>query len=263
MPEAPSPAALKAEARSQLRSLAVALGKTRPGHSVHGARRQIKRLRSLLRLLRDSMGEDAFAAANGALRAAADALAGQRRAEALVVAAGRLGGSTRRARAPWQTLAEAHREAHAGETAADGGLEAARRAIAEAARTVRGCKLKRGSAPAIGKAFLATYRRARKWLERGFASGQAEDIHTARKHVIHHLHHLGLLSAHLSDPARRLSALEKLREALGDLNDLDELNQLASAGSPPPEPAVKAMEKRRAVLIQRAEKVAREQFPSR
>jgi CHAD domain-containing protein len=113
------------------------------------------------------------------------------------------------------------------------------------------------SAHDIEEAFLATYRRARKWLDHGFSSGSAEDLHTARKHVIHHIHHLDLLRAHLVHPARRIAALEKLREALGDLNDLDELCQLAAGGKASlPETATRAMTKRRAMLIKRAEKAA-------
>jgi CHAD domain-containing protein len=255
IPQAPSPSALKAAARADLRSLAAALRKTKSGESVHGARRQIKRLRSLMRLLRTPIGEEAFRAVNDALRNAADALAGRRRAEALVAAAGRLGGG--RAHVHWRQIAEAHRDAHGTGPSAESGPEAAGEAIKAAALIVGGLRLKPGAAPDIGEAFLATYRRARKWLDHGFSSGNAEDLHTARKHVIHHLHHLDLLRAHLVHPARRIAALEKLREALGDLNDLDELCQLAAGGKASlPETATRAMTKRRALLIKRAEKAA-------
>jgi CHAD domain-containing protein len=245
---------LKAAARADLRSLAAALRKTKSGESVHGARRQIKRLRSLMRLLRTPIGEEAFQSVNDALRHAADALAGRRRAEALVAAADRLGG---RAHVPWRQIAEAHRDAHEAGPAAESGPEAAGEAIKAAAAIMGGLRIKPGAAPDIGEAFLATYRRARKWLDHGFSSGSAEDLHTARKHVIHHIHHLDLLRAHLVHPARRIAALEKLREALGDLNDLDELCQLAAGGKASlPETATRAMTKRRAMLIKRAEKAA-------
>ncbi len=258
-PQVPSPAALRALARAELRTLGAALGKAKAGESVHGARRQIKRARSLLRLLREPMGEEAFAAANASLRGAADALAGQRRAEALVLAAGGLGSRT--ARGSWQQLAEAHREAHAAEAAADGGLEAARKSIAAAAETLAGLRLRSGHSPAIMEAFLGTYRKARKRLGHGLSSRDAEELHTARKHVIHHLHHIDLLRAHLSGPAKRIAALEKLREALGDLNDLDELSQLAAAAqTSPPDSAAKAMAKRRAMLLKRVEKAAHRLF---
>jgi len=257
--EAPSAAGLKAVARVELRKLTAALQKAKPGQSVHGARRQIKRLRSLLRLLREAMGEEAFSAINGALRNAADAPAGLRRAEALVTAAGKLDGG-RRAHSPFQQLAEAHRADHASAAAADGGTDAARRAaeaLEAATAMVAGLRMKRGPAPDIGVAFLATYRKARKRLEHGFASRNAEDLHTARKHVIHHIHHLDLLRSHLTSPAKRLASLDKLREALGDLNDLDELCHLSKGSTARlPEAADRAMAKRRATLLKRAEKAA-------
>jgi CHAD domain-containing protein len=253
-PEAPSPANLQALGRAELRALAAALKAARAAESVHGARRRIKRARSLLRLLREPMGEERFAAANGALRDAADALAGQRRAEALVAAAARLGGG-HKGRAAWQKLAEAH----AAETVAGGGLEAARASIAAAATILSGLRPARRPSPAVAEAFLAAYRKARKRLRQGFASGNAQELHTARKHVIHHLHQIDLLRDHLRRPDSRLEALEQLREALGDLNDLDELGQLAAEGALP-QPAAAAMAKRRAVLLARAGKSATRLF---
>jgi CHAD domain-containing protein len=117
--------------------------------------------------------------------------------------------------------------------------------------------MKRGPAPDIGVAFLATYKKARKRLDHGFASRNAEDLHTARKHVIHHIHHLDLLRSNLTSPAKRLASLDKLREALGDLNDLDELCQLSSGLTARlPEAADRVMAKRRATLLKRAEKAA-------
>ena len=255
-PQAPSPAGLSAMGRAELRGLAAALKAAKPGESVHGARRRIKRVRSLLRLLREPLGEERFAAANASLRTAADALAGQRRAEALVGAAGRLGGG-HKGRAAWQSLAQAH----AAESEAGIGLAPARAAIAEALKVLAAGPLPRRATPAVAAAFLMTYRKARKRLRQGFESGDAEALHTARKHVIHHLHHIDLLRDHLRRTDPRLAALERLRGALGDLNDLDELGQLATASDGPlPETAAHSMAKRRAQLLARAEASARQLF---
>ena len=79
--EAPSAAGLRAVTRVELRRLTAALKRAKPDQNVHGARRQIKRVRSLFRLLREALGEEAFIAINGALRNAASALAGLRRPE--------------------------------------------------------------------------------------------------------------------------------------------------------------------------------------
>jgi CHAD domain-containing protein len=256
-----SPAALKAAGRAELRGLAAALRKAKPGESVHGARRQIKRLRSLARLLRPAMGEEAFQDLNGALKRAADALAGQRRAEALAGVAARLGRKSPAAAQYWRNVAEMHRAAHAGDSPPHGALLPAREAIAEADQRLAAVRLGRSDAALVARAFARTYGRARKRLRRGFASGDVEALHSARKFVIHHLHHLDLLSGVLPPQAKRLAALERLREALGDLNDLDELERLAKAGpaSPGPEAAL-VMDRARAKHAARARKAARPLF---
>lgn len=257
---APSASALRALARAELKSLASMLRKAAEGSSVHGARRKIKRLRSLLRLLREAMGEDAFHAANGALRAAADALAGQRRAEALVTVAGKLGG---RHDPYWLKVAEAHRDGHHGAHASHDGPLTARSVLQTAQDVVNGLRLTRGSSAAIGQAFSRSYRKARRQLTHALDSGDAEELHEARKHVIHHLHHLQILGGCLRRPEKRTEALEALREALGDLNDLDELSRIAAAEGTPPEHAARRMRKRRDVLLKRARRSANSLFRSK
>ena len=83
----PSPGVLLEAGQREIAELEKLLAETGPGGSVHGARRRIKQLRSLLRLLRPALGEERFREASIALRDAANALAGHRRAEALVAAA--------------------------------------------------------------------------------------------------------------------------------------------------------------------------------
>jgi hypothetical protein len=246
-----SAAALAATGRHEIASLGEVLGAARPGDSVHGARRRIKQLRSLLRLLKPHLDEAAFFDADGALRAAADALAGHRRAEALVGAAEKLEG-TRHEAGFWRGVAEAHRAAHAAEGDPAHSLAEARAAIARAARQLGSASLERGSNAEIVAAFLGAYAKARKRLRSALESGDAASLHEARKGVIHHLHQLSLLHPLR---ARRLAALERLREILGDLNDLDELEQLA----PPAAVAAKhrrRMRKARERLLGRAEKAA-------
>ena len=79
-PDPPRLAALKIMAEAELTGLEEALEHARPGESVHGARRRIKALRSLLRLMKPALVEAAYESVNDGLRDAADALAGQRRA---------------------------------------------------------------------------------------------------------------------------------------------------------------------------------------
>jgi len=260
-PEPPRVATLKIMAQTELAKLGEALESARPGESVHGARRKIKSLRSLLRLMKPALGESAFRAVNDALRDAADALAGQRRAEALVAATEKFLVSKEEANGYWRHLAEAHREAGLAGVSSDTGLEAARASLARAATAMASSELVDESGDMLGIGLTRHYAKARRLLRRGFASGNAEDLHDARKFVIHHLHHLGLLAPHLAPVRKRMGALERLRGFLGDLNDLDELEQLARVHDRTASPeAARRMSKARARLVVKAEAAANRLF---
>ena len=240
-----SPAALQAAGLEEFAALAVLLAEAGPDESVHGARRRIKRLRSLARLLRAALGEDSYADLNAALRRAADALAGQRRAEALAVAAKRLE-TPGRASGFWRPLAEAHQLDHAQTGDPAQRLVEARAAIARAEAILSKAPLAAAGGNMVARPMVKTYGKARKRLRRALASGKAEELHEARKFVIHHLHHLSFLGG----GKKRLAQLEDLRQLLGDLNDLEELEQLAARRSAPlPEKAAARLSKVRARLL--------------
>lgn len=251
----PSPAQLHDTARQETAALEALLAASARGQSVHGARRRIKQLRSLLRLLRPGLGEAAYAEANAALRQAADALAGHRRAEALVAAAARLGGN---GAGFWQGLAEAHRAAHAAEGDPQA-LASARQAVMRASAILDAAPASDTSDDATARAFTSAYRRARKLLREGLANNDVETLHEARKYVIHHLHQLKLLRP---ESARRIASLEALREVLGDLNDLDELERLAASGAVEPEDA-RLLHKARRHHLRRAQRAAERLFRHR
>ncbi|WP_373503640.1 CHAD domain-containing protein [Aestuariivirga sp.] len=261
---APSPSSLKAAARAQLGALMDDLEKAAAeGSSVHGARRRIKRLRSLLRLIRSVIGERAYVKANDTLRAAADSLAGQRRAEALVAAARKLDDRS----AGGQRLlkiAEDHRRDHAALSPGDA-LAGAMQAVASASKSVSGWRIAKGTPASISDAFTRTYRTARKDLAAALDSEEPEALHEARKQVIHHLHHLELLRGGLRKPPdTRLAELEVLREILGDLNDLDELRLLAEAnGEHPRKHVAKTIARHRGVLLARVRKTWKPLFKSK
>lgn len=254
----PSPARLKAEATSQLKALSQELAqeplKTLAPASVHGARRRIKRLRSLLRLLRGAASGTRFETANAQLRTAADSLAHQRRADALLAASQRLG--TRKQPHGLHAVAEAHRREHEGEGSAPGGLAAARKAVAKAMSEVSASRLKLRSPQAIADSLIGYYRKARKGLVKALEKRGRDELHEARKKVIDHLHHLELLKPALPRlGGKRLKRLNELREALGDLNDLDELQQLAVAREVKLDGKdTAALEQRRKRLLDKAEK---------
>ena len=259
--EPPRVAALKIVAEAELAGLSEALENARSGESVHGARRRIKLLRSLLRLLKPALGEAAFRAVNDGLRDAADALAGQRRAEALVAATEKFLVSKDEANVYWRDLAEAHRKAGLAGVSADAGLHAARAALARAATAMAGAQIRDDGADRLGMSLTRHYAKARRLLREGFASGNAEDLHEARKFVIHHLHHLSLLAPHLGPVRKRMAALERLRGFLGDLNDLDELEHLARVHGKTASPeAMRRMDKARARMLVKAKAAATRLF---
>lgn len=238
--------AIQAAGREEFAALADLLQETAPGASVHGARRRIKRLRSLTRLLRRELGETSYEQINSALRRAADALAGQRRAEALAAVAKRLERSDK-TRHFWRPLTETHRLHHEASVAPAEARAAASAAVAEAAAIFLQAPGTAEASGAAAAAMVKTYAKARKRLRQGLASGSPGELHDARKYVIHHLHHLSLLGG---SSGKRLTGLEKLRQLLGDLNDLDELAQLAAQQpGPTPEEAAARLEKERKRLL--------------
>lgn len=242
-----SPAALQRAGGEELGSLAALLDTAKPGESVHSARRRIKRLRSLLRLIRAPLGDDAFHRLNGSLRQAAVSLAGSRQVEALLTAARRLEPASAKP-AYWRPLAEAHRQAHEAGSAPLTGLTAARASIAAAMQDLAQLSLTDDDDGTASLALVATYGKARKRLRRALASGAATELHEARKFVIHHLHHRSILALGTKKQAARLEAL---RQALGDLNDLDELAQLCKTSpTRPPARAMARLQKARGRLLE-------------
>ncbi len=82
----PAGEALRRLARNQLAQVSRELVGAEKGANAHPVRKRLKYLRSLMRLLRPAIGEDAFQAGNGHLRAAAIQLARKRHGEAMVEA---------------------------------------------------------------------------------------------------------------------------------------------------------------------------------
>ncbi len=194
--------------------------------NVHQARRALKRLRSLIRLVRPAIGKAEAKDAGRAIKLAADGLAGARRQEALSLAVSRL------------TLPgdlRAGLEAVIGRRLGPGhapdqlqaGVQQALEGIAAFRRATKRWPLPKSDRRFCVDGLERTYAKARKALKRATGSGRADDLHEARKHVIHNLHHLDMLRAlwpEILGPW--VAELTVLREALGDFNDLDELRSL-------------------------------------
>lgn len=257
----PPAEALRRLARQTLAGLSHDLDAAKAGGGVHAARKKLKLARSLLRLLRRAMGKADFRAADLQLRHAARQLAGLRRAEAMREAVAKL--SAAEAGHSFDSLVlmteTEHREtAHRSETAA--AVAQARAHIEKVRDTVNDWSLPKRGTKTFSAAAAASYRRARRLIRRGLATGDVAMLHEARKSLIHHLHQLEILSPRMSAEARgRIRGLARLREDLGHLNDLAELARRLKPGEssmPDPSDAVDAIARQNRKLLRRIEKTS-------
>lgn len=226
--------------RKTLRALAQDLEKARSGKTVHPARRRLKLARSLLRLMKPSLGKDIFQQENQALRNAAHALATLRLTEAMSEAIAKLKAGTGDGasdEAVFAALEAAARELRADvvspeETARR--IETALAAIEELRPRIADWPLPKRDMSLFVEGMRTSFAKARRLLREGLERGETPLLHEARKSVIHHLHHIELLSPLWPRLFKVWAAeLQELREDLGDLNDLDDLSdEFARPDSP-------------------------------
>lgn len=259
----------KSQAAELEKTLAAAAAKGHGG--VHKARRRLKALRSFLRMLRPAIGEEAFRDANGALRAAGHALAGARKAGAMIEAADKLAAATPKDRGENQPLlaairaaAEADAMAHAGEDQVTGGVSVALDQVRLVRRAIHDWRLPKRDIGFYVEGLRKVYGRAKRLLDQGLATGDTVVLHEARKSVIHLRYLLDLLEPVWPALFRAWSKeVQALREVLGDLNDLHDMELLmahegsAFAALPDKEKALALIEARRAALIAAVKPFAR------
>lgn len=257
----PAGEALRRLSRKTLAGLAKDLDRAAAGGGVHAARRRLKFMRSLLRLLRPAIGKAAFTKADRRLRAAAHAIAGARRAEAMQEAVAKLASRGSPENPALTELAHLASAAHSHESATDVLSEAtaeARRSIEKLRGTINDWSLPKHDVAPFVAGLRDAYGTARRKLRRGLAAGDIARLHEARKSVIHHLHHLEIVEPLWPDPIRLWKTeLTSLREALGDLNDLEELERLAARGASDFSSPVRLQEARAAIAARRARLLAR------
>ncbi|MFP4311016.1 MAG: CHAD domain-containing protein [Nitriliruptoraceae bacterium] len=220
-------------ARDQVRRARTDLDGPDPHVAVHEARRRCKKLRALLRLVRDAAPEP-YRTENAAIREAARRLAGLRDAAVVVDA--------------YDALVERHRDhLDPGVAAAiREGLTAARQDAADADLAVAlaafradldaldgridDWALDAAGFDAVAGGLHRTYRSCRRRLADAHDAGTTEALHEWRKQVKYHRHHLDLLRRiwpRVLDPHRR--ALDELGNLLGDDHDLAVLHARMAA----------------------------------
>jgi CHAD domain-containing protein len=162
-----------------------------PGEVVHEARKDMKKLRGLLRLARGELGGETFARENASFRDAARELAGTRDSDVMLET---LGALDLPAGMGWELRKsiQAERDRNGG-----GDREAAaRRAVAmleEARERVDDWPLERDSFDALGGGLKRVYRRGRRDFEAAREEPTIESLHEWRKRVKELWYHHTLL----------------------------------------------------------------------
>ncbi|WP_269930799.1 CHAD domain-containing protein [Aminobacter sp. HY435] len=200
-----------------------------PEKGLHNARKRIKALRSLLRLVRP--GDEAFCRAeNDRFREMSKSIAGPRQATALIETIDRLiadfpEDADNAGLAGIRAMLARHRASIAyGEAGLGATLDAAVtecRAAVDALDTLSLPDNPDDAADILAEGALTTLRRARKGLELSRERGGAEDFHELRKAVKTHAAHLSLLRKLWPAPVRpRRERADLLGESLGELHDV-------------------------------------------
>jgi CHAD domain-containing protein len=190
---------------------------------VHDARKRVKKLRGLLRLVRPAF--KGYSGENERLRDAARTLSGLRDHTAMLETLARLTARhpevDGRRMVPLRRDLEARRDAATAEGDLPERIAAFRDVLRETAARAGGWRLKAGGWEALGPGLALTYGRGRAAMTLAHKTGRGEDFHEFRKRVKYHGYHARLLVPVwpvLMEPYAVL--LDDLGEVLGESNDL-------------------------------------------
>jgi CHAD domain-containing protein len=195
--------------------------------AIHGARKDLKKLRGLLRLVRDALGKKTFKAEDRRYRDAGQALSGSRDAEvklATLLALRRESGELPAGAAErWEGMLETERDelaaAVVGETA--GKIGEATEAIKAGRDAIRHWSLETDSWALVGPGLSRTYRQGRKQMARALADPSTENVHEWRKRAKDLWYQLRILrEAWPGLLGETAGQAHELTELLGDHHDL-------------------------------------------
>jgi CHAD domain-containing protein len=212
-----------------LDELSGASGST-PEEAVHEARKDMKKLRALLRLVRPQLGEPLYARENARFRDAARRLSDVRDADVMLAALASLEGVDRGVARRLRAALRAHRarlEAEGG-----GGVEASRQEVAaqlaEARDAVAGWPLEGDGFAAIEPGLRRVYAQGRSRYRAALHDMSPERLHDWRKRVKDHWYHLTILRDLWPAPMEALAhEAHVLSEQLGEDHDLVVLREWA------------------------------------
>jgi CHAD domain-containing protein len=233
-PAMPMSEALRRVAFAELELAHSALATPPERHSgVHSARKCLKRLRSLLLLVRPGMPEPAFATLTDRLGSIARGLAAARDAAALIDAIDKLEKETGPGPGlgPIHSLrAWLHKRRHAAEQNLERSAASdAMRGLLELRPAFAGFAVYPDDFRSLAKGLRRGYRATRESFQHAFASERDEDLHEWRKGVQHHWRQMQLLApCWPSELSARVEAARSLSQVLGDDHDISLLCRLVS-----------------------------------
>jgi CHAD domain-containing protein len=232
---APAPDTLRATAVERLERAAERLREDHgddPVGAVHGARKDLKKARALLRLARPGMPAKAYRKENRRLRDLGRELSGGRDADVMVETADSVAGALpgRQASALHRRLATRAKEARA-----DGVPDGLADTLAEAASRATGWPLDDADVATLRRGTEHAYRRGRKALAAAVRDPSPERLHEWRKRVKDLWYQHRLLRDVWKGPMKAYTdEYDELGGLLGDDHDLAVLAAALSGEVPPP-----------------------------
>jgi CHAD domain-containing protein len=209
-----------------------ALGRLRkPGSAaaVHGVRKEIKKLRSLFRLVRGEIGRSVYRKGAQALREAAASLTAPRDARVMLKALEKLAGRDARKFAGIEKALRKNRRREARRFRKKDSAAATDWILRKTNRCVGDLKIKSVGWAAIEPGLKESYRRGKEFYKLSHTHPSPENFHEWRKHVKDLWHYFCLLyPAWPAEGRAYKSKLELLGGLLGEDHDLFLLQQFAS-----------------------------------
>lgn len=206
------------------------VGENETADAVHGARKDMKKLRTVLRLLRDELGGKRYKRENARFRDAARALSETRDAEAklgtLDALAEHEDGLPEDAVASWRKIIDRDREAAANAACDESAIAEAISQIEAGLEEIEGWEIEGDSWQLIDRALIRTYRRGRRAKEAAAKSRSEGGFHEWRKRAKDLWYELRLLSCAWSGPLEATAEeAHRLTDLLGDHHDLAVLRE--------------------------------------
>lgn len=199
---------------------------------IHDARKRLKKIRALLRLVRDELGAT-YRFENALFRDTARRLSSVRDAEAMIETFDSLveqsGNQMGRPVIPSMrhALVERRNEIAEADVGLDDRIDQVIAELGNARRRVGDWHLKHGGFRAVRPGLARTYRRARNGMAQAYDELTPEAFHEWRKRVKYHRYHTRLLRNVWKRPFQaRREALKTLSDYLGDEHDLAVFSQI-------------------------------------